>query len=206
MQEDLSLLHPAMAALPADSPERVQHYKEYVKQFVAGLQEIKEISLFEVMGVAWAYPNDVLVLACGKWRSKVMEKACIKEDMMAKLCMMVEMQRLLETKYGSREYMLCAGQCATVIMDTLDSIPDSGRFAEVIGVFPPGAVYYMLTTHRKEFITRFGSIFDVETLPVSGQFWLVNTLRRVMHKNPRHVMRGFIRKVIRAKTLKLRLL
>jgi hypothetical protein len=79
MQEDLSLLHPAMAALPADSPERVKHYKDYVQQFVAGLQEIEEISLFKVMGVAWAYPNDVLVLACGKWRAVVMKKACIKK-------------------------------------------------------------------------------------------------------------------------------
>ena len=79
MQKDLSLLHPATAALPADSPERVQHYKDYVKQFVAGLQEIKEISLFEVMGVAWAYPNDVLVLACRKWRAAVRKKACIKK-------------------------------------------------------------------------------------------------------------------------------
>jgi hypothetical protein len=202
MQEDLSLLHPAMAALPADSPERVKHYKDYVQQFVAGLQEIEEISLFKVMGVAWAYPNDVLVLACGKWRAVVMKKACIKKKMMAKLCTMVKMQRLLETDYGSRKYMLCARKCATVIMDTLDSIPDSGQFAEVIGVFPPGAVYCMLTTRREEFITRFGSIFDVETLPVSRQFWLVNTLRRMMHKNPKHVMQD----LVHAKTLKLRLL
>jgi hypothetical protein len=207
MQEDSPLLqsHPAMTALPADSPERVKHFKKFVIELLNGLKAT-DGTLFEIMRVARAYPTDVLVLACGKWRAVVMKDAGIAEDIMAKLCKMVEMQWLLETEYGSPEYVLCVGQCSTIIMDTLDSIPDPSRFPEVVGVFPAGAVYAMVTTHTEEFIHRFGKVFDVFTLPVSIQFWLVDTLRLMIRKNPNHVLQESIRRTIRSKTLKLKLL
>ena len=207
MQEDspLRVAHPAMLALPVDNPDRVKHFKKYVVEL---LNELKSTdgTLPELMRAMWGYPNDVLLLACGKWRAVVMRDACIEEAVMAKLCTMAELQSLLETEYGSRKYRRCVRQCVAIIMETLDSIPDPGLFPGVIALFPTGAVYRMLTAHRVEFITRFGGLLDIDTLPVSIQFWLVNALRRTIKRKPNHVLRDCIHGAIRAKTQKLKLL
>ena len=205
MQEDspLRLAHPAMLALPVDSLERVKHFKQFVIELLNAFKST-DGTLPELMRVMWAYPNDVLLLACGKWRAVVMRDACIEEAVMAKLSSMVEMQSLLETAYGSRKYRHCVRQCITIIMETLDSISDHSLFPEVIGLFPSGAVYHMLTAHRGEFIARFGELIDIDTLPVSIQFWLVNTLRHTIKRKRNHVLRDCIRRAIRSKTLKLK--
>ena len=207
MQDDSPLhqAHPAMLALPVDNAERVKHFKKFVIEL---LNELKSTdgTLPELMRVMWAFPLDVLLLACGKWRAVVMRDARIEEAVMAKLSQMVEMQSLLETEYGSRKYRRSVRRCVAIIMDTLDSIPDPVLFPEVIGVFPSGAVYRMLTAHRGEFIARFGELIDIDTLPVSIQFWLVNALRRTIKQKRNHVLRDCIRRTIRSKTLKLKAL
>lgn len=205
MQEDFPTLlqaHPAMQALSEDSPERVRHFKKFVIQFLNGLKDT-DGTLVELLRVAWPYPNDVLGLACGKWKAVVMKDAHITDVVMGQLCKTVETQKLLE-HYRSPEYMRCVGECAVIMMDTLDS--DPGHFQEIMAVFSPGVVYATLTTHREQFNRRFGTMVDASELKVSVQFWLVDTLRLMMRKKPRHILRSCIRKTIRAKTLKLKFL
>jgi hypothetical protein len=191
-----------MQALPADSPERVRHFKQFVIQFLNGIKDT-DGTLVELLRVAWPYPNDVLELACGKWRAVVMKDAHITEDVMRKLCKTVETQKLL-ANYRSPEYMRCVGECAVIMMDTLDSTP--GVLQEIMAVFSPGVVYATLTTHRTQFMHRFGTIIDPSELKVSVQFWLVDTLRRRLRKKPGHILRSCIRKTIRVRMSKLKFL
>jgi hypothetical protein len=120
---------------------------------------------------------------------------------MGQLCKMAELQQLVG-ELGSDAYKLCARECANIVLEVLDSVPEYHRFQEVLGAFPVAAAFATLYTHRGLFITRFAS-FDMSTLPVCFQFLLVDKLQKMLVKNPNHSMAECMRKKIRIMTLEM---
>ena len=207
MQTDFDALleqHTEMIALPADSTERVRHFKQFVIRFLEDIKADCDGTLPELMRVASPYPTDVLEMACGKWKSTVMRDGQIPEEVMAQLSKMVEMQKLTEASSWPEDER-CGRECARIIMAMLDSIP--AGFQEVLEVFPPGAVYATLATHRVQFTRRFGSVIERHVInqivaSVSDREKkkprLLGHLRRIQMRSKRpHVLDGCIRKTIR---------
>ena len=206
MQTDLDALlekHTEMVALPADCADKVKHFKKFVIQFLEDVKADCDGTLPELMRVASQYPTDVLEMACGKWKTTVMRDGQISGDVMAQLSKMVEMQKLTESDTWP-EVERCGRECAQIIMAMLDSIPDSTGFQEVLEVFPSGAVYATLATHRVQFTRRFGSVIERHVVnqivasvsdPEKKRARLLGHLRLIQRK--RHVLHGCIRKTIR---------
>ena len=207
MQTDFDALlekHTEMVALPADCADKVKHFKKFVIQFLEDVKADCDGTLPELMRVASQYPTDVLEMACGKWKTTVMRDGQISEEVMEQLSKMVEMQKLTESNTWPEDER-CGRECAQIIMAMLDSIP--AGFQEVLEVFPPGAVYATLATHRMQFNRRFGSVIERHVVnqivaSVSDREKkkprLLGHLRRIQRrrKHP-HVLDGCIRKTIR---------
>lgn len=214
MQADFDTLlekHAEMVALPVECTDRVKHFKKFVIQLLEDVKAECDGTLPELMRVASKYPNDVLEMACGKWRATVIRDGQIPEEVMAQLSKMVEMQKLTETNAWPEDER-CGRECAQIIMGMLDSIPDSNSFQEVLEVFPPAAVYATLATHRVQFTNRFGSIIERQAVnkivasvsdpdkKKNTRSWLLsrlNRMHRVIQKNgSSHTLEHCIRKMV----------